>query len=332
MQKQLTNLVKITKVLITVIMLTIFSSKVYANSGLDNNTIEFCNKLQGVWKLVEDTNYNSHFFFRIQNCNQWNYGVYRGEMYRDGQIVKVINNSNGTRTVEVYFPATEANDMYDAQAERRSIMIFSSNDEFKRNLTIEYSDGVKSNYVYVAKNFKNAAGKFDHMDNYPPKVLPTVDVRCTMFDVDMTTLKAKNGSALNGPYDSWRNNTIKIFDLVPSKCNPLDFYMNINSKKELIGTNKNRIEIYGIYNLNGRLREHLPVQVLNSRYTRYVKRYHQSQPANELCIWKIKNGYIVVELSPRSTLPLMESNVQSILFVSKFEYLNIRDWYDCYSR
>ena len=256
-------------------------------------------------------------------------GVYPGAYGRTCELTEIHKNSNGSFSIVLHYPATEATDMDDAMPELKEAVIFDSTDSFYETLEITYDDGTVREYMFVADEFEQAITKFDQIINEKQKNaleanIPAISASSQILDADFEALKIRMGYDLSGPNDSWRSNSESIFYL--TNISDVDCYMNISSKDELLGVKNGEIVFFGIYGLtssSARVMDLLPNDALTTEPAVYTIRANTASKAGlDSYVWKLNNGYMAAVVVPMGNMNFYDQLVYNVVYVTDLSYLS----------
>lgn len=136
-------------------------------TNVQNNTIsvtDFCERLNGVWMLVEEDNFcSSVSFITITDDMQMTDGVYPGSYGRTCKITQIEQKDDGSFQTILHYPALEATETDYAMPELNVEATFVSSYGFSHWFDIVYEDGSKNEYVYIADEFEQAIDEFDEI-------------------------------------------------------------------------------------------------------------------------------------------------------------------------
>ena len=294
------------------------------------NISEFSEDVSGIWVLVEESNsLASVSFLTITDNLEMTGGVYPGAYGRTCELTEIHKNSNGSFSIVLHYPATEATDMDDAMPELKEAVIFDSTDSFYETLEITYDDGTVREYMFVADEFEQAITKFDQIINEKQKNaleanIPAISASSQILDADFEALKIRMGYDLSGPNDSWRSNSESIFYL--TNISDVDCYMNISSKDELLGVKNGEIVFFGIYGLtssSARVMDLLPNDALTTEPAVYTIRANTASKAGlDSYVWKLNNGYMAAVVVPMGNMNFYDQLVYNVVYVTDLSYLS----------
>ena len=123
-----------------------------------DETAEFCRMIQGIWAYPNE---GCMEFYSFHDKNKMMYGRYPGEYGREGEIVKATRVSEDTYDVELFYPATEGDLMYDPLPEERVTIQIQSPDNFEKSIYMLYNRSMNL-FDFFADNLEDAIRLFDY--------------------------------------------------------------------------------------------------------------------------------------------------------------------------
>lgn len=290
---------------------------------------EFCDNVCGVWMLLEaDNPHASVSFITITSDMHMTGGVYPGTYGRTCEITKIEHKTGSSFNAILYYPATEKTEMDDAMPELKKEATFNSPDGYCESLEITYKDGTISKFVFVEDEFEQAAVKFEQIieEKQQSKIdagIPKISASSTMLDADFETIKIRTGYDLSGPDDDWYTMAQSIFYL--ANMPDVDCYMNVSSSDEVIGVKNGEIVFYGNTGLNvsPQVKDYLPDNALTTKPAIYTIRENSAVKGGlDSYVWKLKNGYMAIIVSPSTNVKFYNQYVFNIVYVADLSYLS----------